>query len=70
MTSEDANISEEKFICYLNALQDAHIIESVTNNSKDINDYIIIDPIKFTEWSRSNFYRAIEKYVLPFMNIR
>ena len=66
---QDYKIEENRYQSLLAALLDNGIIRRIDSESCYTDAYSISDIVKYYEWSKSGFYRAIEKYVIPFVGI-
>ena len=64
--STDYGIENQQFLLMIDALNQNELIALIPGKDKNhTSSYIITNSIKFYEWSKSNFYRNIEKYVIP-----
>lgn len=63
-------IKEERFSVLLDALVKNGIVGKIKSEKPlSTKNYGIIDLIKYEEWSRRRFYRDIDKYVIPLINL-
>ena len=67
-TYQDYEIDNTHFLLMIDALNQNRIVSLIKGKDKyHTNSYSITDVVKYNEWSKSNFYRHIELYVIPFL---
>ena len=68
--SEDYNCEENHFLALLNALEAAGVVSKWSREGRlSTSQYCIADIDKFERWKRSEFYTALDKYVIPFVQL-
>ena len=69
-TCTDYHIKKDRFNALIDALLGSGVICVNDNTNRESTiAYDIADIEKYFEWSKSNFYRAIERYVIPFIGV-
>lgn len=69
-TYTDYRIKKDRFNALIEALLRVGVIcVNDTTIRESTIAYNIADIEKYFEWSKSNFYRAIERYVIPFIGV-
>lgn len=62
--------SKERFKVMTKALVKNGIICPLRKDANTTSDYVISDVPKYIEWSKSDFRRAIEQYIIPLLSIK
>lgn len=66
---KDYRISEERYNCMIASLANIGLVGyGYTTNDLNTENLFIADIPRYNEWSKSNFYRFIESFVLPSLN--
>ena len=65
---EELKTSEKRFKVMTKALVKNGIISPLRDDANTTSDYVISDVSKYIEWSKSDFRRAIEQYILPLLS--
>ncbi len=68
-TFEDYKIEKKRYEILMSALLDNGIIRNIDPQCYSTLAFVISDIEKYHAWSKSNFYRAIENYVIPLIPI-
>ncbi len=61
-------IDKNRYICLISALMSCGIVGDDVKKDKPTDEYIIIDVVKFEEWSRGDFYNKINQIVVPLVS--
>ena len=66
----DYGIDEQRFNVLMAALTRSGIAVSILDSKPcTTKDYAIADVEEYYEWSKGGFYRQIEKFILPILNV-
>lgn len=64
----DQECSEQRYKALVAALMEASVIRKIDGTDELSTDcFVIADPERFNQWSKSSLYRCIEKYIIPFL---
>lgn len=66
---QDYAITKSRYVTLLNALEELDLIKQHDDSGINTLNYVIVDITKYEEWSKSGFYKKIDKYVLPLIEL-